>query len=234
MLECISCILPLIPSKLIVPIQATYDNKHKNQLTMPVIMQIHQLISPLRKDPQRILQESNDNEEAADGRQVRLDRLAERVQPVLDLARLLADGVERRRVVGRVAARRPGVEARVLALEVIAGGATDGHGGRIWWWWRLLLWWCRRKGKEGVIAAALQRGRKSWKRERACVCAREKDGFARAKEALIPTREREPGACGDPKLPHRYFFFPFTSILRPLLCTALYLSLYRSMSLPRL
>ena len=74
----------------------------------------------------------------------------------------------------------------------------------------------------------------SARRERACVCAREKDGFARAKEALIPTREREPGACGDPKLPHRYFFFPFTSILRPLLCTALYLSLYRSMSLPRL
>lgn len=27
----------------------------------------------------------------------------------------------------------------------------------------------RKKGKEGVIAAALQRGRKSWKRERACV-----------------------------------------------------------------
>jgi hypothetical protein len=47
----------------------------------------------------------------------------------------------------------------------------------------------------------------SARRERACVCAREKDGFARAKEALIPTREREPGACGDPKLPHRYFFF---------------------------
>lgn len=173
MLECISCILPLIPSKLIVPIQATYDNKHKNQLTMPVIMQIHQLISPLRKDPQRILQESNDNEEAADGRQVRLDRLAERVQPVLDLARLLADGVEGRRVVGRVAARGPGVEACVLALEVVAGGAADGHGGRLW-----CVGCCcccgfggggRRKGKEGVIAAALQRGRKSWKRERACV-----------------------------------------------------------------
>lgn len=127
-----SCILLFFPSKLQLPIQATHDNKHKNQLTMPVIMQIHQLISPLRKNPQRILQESDHNEEAADGRQVGLDRLAERVQPVLDLARLLADGVEGRRVVGRVAARRAGVEACVLALEVVAGGATDGHGGRLW------------------------------------------------------------------------------------------------------
>ena len=100
---------------------------------MPVIMQIHQLVGPLGENPERIFKESNDNQEAADGREVGLDRLAERVQPVLDLARLLADGVERRRVVGRVVARRAGagVEARVLAGEVVAGGATDGHGGRL-------------------------------------------------------------------------------------------------------
>lgn len=96
---------------------------------MPVIMQIHQLIAPLRENPQRILEEGDDDQEAADGGQVRLDGLAERVEPVLDLAGLLADGVEGRRVVGRVAARRPGVEARILALQVVAGGATDGHGG---------------------------------------------------------------------------------------------------------
>lgn len=120
---------------------------------MPVIMQIDQLIRPLRQNPQRIFKECNNNEEAADGRHVRLDRLAQRVQPILDLACLLADGVERRRVVGRVAARRTraGVEASILALEVVAGGATDGHGGR-----RVCVgWWCVRKGRK---LAALQRG----------------------------------------------------------------------------
>jgi hypothetical protein len=121
------------PTPISQPQTTTTPNKKQNQLTMPIIMQIHQLIAPLRQNPQRILKERNHNEEAANSREVRLDRLAERVQPVLDLAGLLADGVEGRRVVGRVAARRAraGVETRVLALQVVAGGAADGHAGRL-------------------------------------------------------------------------------------------------------
>jgi hypothetical protein len=143
------CYPPLSVSQPL-PEHHLFPKNKQNKLTMPIIMQIRQLIAPLRQNPQRILEESDDNQKAADGRQVRLDGLAECVQPVLDLAGLLADGVERRRVVGRVAARRAcaGVEARVLALEVVASGAADRHAGRLrrWWWW-----WCRwwRKDKEG-------------------------------------------------------------------------------------
>jgi hypothetical protein len=112
---------------------------------MPIIMQINQLVTPLRQNPQRILKERDHNEEAADSREVRLDGLAERVQPVLDLAGLLADGVEGRRVVGRVAARRAraGVETGVLALQMVAGGAANGHAGL---WWR--EWLVVEEGKE--------------------------------------------------------------------------------------
>jgi len=103
---------------------------------MPVIMQIYQLIAPLRQNAQCILQESDDDEESADGGQVRLHGFAERVQPVLNLARLLADGIEGRRVVGRVAARRARtrVEARVLAGEVVPSSSTDRHIGRFVMW----------------------------------------------------------------------------------------------------
>lgn len=98
---------------------------------MPIIMQVHQLIAPLRQNAQRIFQESDDDQEAADGGQVRLDGFAERVQPILDLARLLADGIEGRGVVGRVAARRAraGVEACVLAGEVVPCSTADRHVG---------------------------------------------------------------------------------------------------------
>ena len=101
------------------------------QLTMPVIMKVYQLIAPLRQNAQRILQESDDDQESADGGQVRLDGFAERVQPILDLARLLADGIEGRGVVGRVAARRAraGVEACVLAGEVVPCSTADRHVG---------------------------------------------------------------------------------------------------------
>jgi hypothetical protein len=99
-------------------------------------MQVHQLIGPLRQNAQRILQESDDDQEAADSGQVRLDGFAERVQPVLDLARLLPDGIEGRGVVGRVAARRAGtgVEACVLAGEVVPSSTTDRHVGRFVMW----------------------------------------------------------------------------------------------------
>jgi hypothetical protein len=146
------------PTPISQPQTTTTPNKKQNQLTMPIIMQIHQLIAPLRQNPQRILKERNHNEEAANSREVRLDRLAERVQPVLDLAGLLADGVEGRRVVGRVAARRAraGVETGVLALQVVAGGAADGHAGR------LSVGSVVEEGKErlcGCCAAAREGGR---------------------------------------------------------------------------
>ena len=72
------------------------------KLTMPIIMQIDQLITPLGYNPQRILQERHHDQEAADGRQVRLERIAERVEHILDLARLGSDRLERGGVVCRV------------------------------------------------------------------------------------------------------------------------------------
>jgi len=92
---------------------------------MPIIMQINQLIIPLRQNPQRILQKRDHNQEPADRGQVGLDGLAEGIQQVLDLARLLADRVERRGVIGGIVARRgPGAKV-VLGAEVVAGGAAD-------------------------------------------------------------------------------------------------------------
>jgi hypothetical protein len=122
---------------------------------MPVVVQIHQLIAPLRQDAQRIFQESDDDQEAADGGQVRLDGFAERVQPVLDLARLLADGIEGRGVVGRVAARRTraGVEACVLAGEVVPCGTADRHAGRFVMW--MLYWWKRGVGCSAAARACV-------------------------------------------------------------------------------
>lgn len=60
---------------------------------------------------------------------VRLHWVGQRIQPVLDLASLLADGVEWAGVAGGIGAA--GATERVLVAEVVARGATDlGHGGR--------------------------------------------------------------------------------------------------------
>jgi len=92
---------------------------------MPIIMQINQLIAPLREYPQCILQKRHHNQEPPNGRQVRLEWVAESVQPVLDLTRLLADGIERGRVVGGILSRGPAGAKRVLVAKVVACCASD-------------------------------------------------------------------------------------------------------------
>jgi len=73
---------------------------------------------------------------------VRLHWVGQSVQPVLNLASLLADGVEWARVTGGIGAA--GATERVLVAKVVSGGATDlGHGGKerqgvsdikvVWW-----------------------------------------------------------------------------------------------------
>jgi len=42
---------------------------------MSIIMQIRQLITPLRNDPQRILQERDNDQKPPDSREVRLNRV---------------------------------------------------------------------------------------------------------------------------------------------------------------
>lgn len=132
--------------------------KTENKLTVPEITQVQQLIAPLRKNPQTVLNESDNDQETANGRQitrtrgrdtvsahwtgleafatnsqtnVRLNRVSQCVQPVLNLAGLLPNGVQRTRITGRVCPRRTPSEG-VLVSEIIARGAADlRHGGQL-------------------------------------------------------------------------------------------------------
>lgn len=71
----------------------------RSELTVPIIMQISQLIAPLRDDPQSIFQKRHYDQEPPDGWQIWLDRVRDGIQPVLNLTRLLSNRIERRRIV---------------------------------------------------------------------------------------------------------------------------------------
>ena len=61
---------------------------------MPMTLQIILLITPLRNDTQRVLQEGHHDEETTKGRQVRLDRLGVDIDVVFDLGGNGTDLVE--------------------------------------------------------------------------------------------------------------------------------------------
>lgn len=106
---------------------------------MSVVLQVGELIAPLGNDAERIFQEGNDDQEPADGREVpvtpelsasgnqallehsRLDGLGEGVQPVLNLACLLSNGVQRAGVARGIGAL--GATERRLVSQVVSRGS---------------------------------------------------------------------------------------------------------------
>ena len=98
-----------------------------------VLVQIPELITPLREDPERILEESDDDEEATDCREVGPQRLRIYLDIVLDLLSIVAKFFDRIFWVGRpVAGRRPRitdpVRIRTITNTLWAGDTyTRGH-----------------------------------------------------------------------------------------------------------
>lgn len=93
--------------------------------TVSVVVEVGELVAPLRDDAQGILEEGDDDEKAANCRNVaapmlanhaaclpltdrdsRLHGMRQSVEPVFDLARLFANGIQRARVVGGVCSSR--------------------------------------------------------------------------------------------------------------------------------
>lgn len=106
----------------IVSTPSSYDSRISPiALTVSVRVQVFQLVTPLCQNSQSILQERDNNEEASNGGKVWLDRIRPGVQQILNLARLLANGVEGRGVVGRGRARGPTEGgSHVLVAEVVS------------------------------------------------------------------------------------------------------------------
>lgn len=139
---------------------------------MSVVVQVEQLVAPLGDNSEGILKEGDNNQEAADGGQVaivrpssawlqksrafrqapcqdqgsnsRLDGLAESVQHILNLARLLADHVQRAGflvVHTRAAKGRGATGAQAVGRASLLSHRDEGligREGRKGWWTRLL------------------------------------------------------------------------------------------------
>lgn len=118
-------------------------------------MQVRELVGPLCDNAQGIFEEGNDDEEAADAREVstggisrfpsgqrrgtvsedsRLDGVEDSVQQVLELARLGAQLVERTGVVRAVVVAPRVAKGALVAQMVASGAAYLRHG-----------WWCSRE-----------------------------------------------------------------------------------------
>lgn len=123
--------------------------------TVPVVVEVGELVTPLGYYSKRIFEESDDNQEASNcgqiavGRHVsggiqdrtraaralrgerdsRLDGVGERVQPVLDLASLFPQLLERTGVVGGAVTATSAPEGALVAQVVARGTAYLRHDG---------------------------------------------------------------------------------------------------------
>lgn len=88
---------------------------------MSVVVEVEQLILPLHNDSERIFEESDNDQESADGRKVRLNGLAEAVEGVFNLAGVRTNLVEDV-AIRLLGARRAAVCGR--AAEAISRGAA--------------------------------------------------------------------------------------------------------------
>ena len=125
----------------------------ETRLTFSIITKVKKLVGPLCKDSKRILDKSDDDQEASNRGKIpvkkgmmlaqplegsnsplianiniRFNRISHCIEPVLDLASLLADRVQRTRIVRCIIPPRPA--EGVLVAEVVARCAANlGHSG---------------------------------------------------------------------------------------------------------
>lgn len=94
-----------------------------------VVLQVEQLVGPLGDDTESIFEEGDDDQETANGREIGLDRLAEGVERILNLAGIGSNLVEKALTLLRIGSLGCAVGRR--ATEAVARVESLGHGCRV-------------------------------------------------------------------------------------------------------